>query len=270
MNKLRPLIQSSGFSLLELTLALMLTSTLSFLLVANYFSILRGVSLSANTMDTALKHQQLTYFFQQMLSSAGQYNIFDVRNKITDDNEQKLLLASPIVLPGSYGKKPKLGVKDAKNDTLAVNLMSDLGCNGRHFDYKKGEFFHLVNEVFVEANTLKCRSYDGRFLTGLKSLGARWSSVSLLNGVQQMQVYYLVKLGKTSRYLNASQLQHAHKVVAVKIKLILNNTDDVLASINSSLAVLVGEQNKQKGGVSFNHLQMLLPVSIGGANVLSQ
>lgn len=254
-----------GFSLLELSLVLLITSAGCLLLVTNYYALARSTSLNSSNLDAVLKQQQLTYFFRQMLSSAGQYNIYDSRNHQHDSKEQAVIVNNPIVLKNSFVKKPNLGVSDGLNDSLVINLMSDIGCNGRRFNYNDGEFFHIVNEVFVQGNVLKCRSYDGRFLTGQHELTSRWSSVSLLNGVQKMQVSYLVRSGPMSRYIDAKALNHQHSVAAVKLELRFSDTDAFLTKIKTSLIALVTDKSTEILTPKYSKMLLLIPISRRGS-----
>lgn len=256
----------SGFNLLELTLVLALTSIFSVLLLANYFALVRSSSLNKSDLDTALKQQQLTYFFRQMLSSAGQYNKYDSRLELNDDKEEALLVNHPIVLPNSFQTKPELGIADGESDAFVINLLSDIGCNGRKFNYQGGELFHLVNEIFVQDNVLKCRSYDGRFLTGLKKAKSRWTSVSLLNGVKAMQVSYLVRGGTKVQYIDASKLNHQHSIAAVKLELWFTETDALLNKLRSSLSIFDDEDEGANLNSRYRRMMLLLPLTVGDGN----
>lgn len=263
MNVFNSVVGRRGFNLLELALVLAITSAGSLFLFSNYYALVRSTSLNNGNLDVVLKQQQLTHFFRQMLSSAGQYNIYDSKNSKPENTERELIVKHPIVLPNSYKKKSNLGVSDGQSDSLVVNLMSDVGCNGRRFNYSNGEFFHIVNEVFVQDNVLKCRSYDGRFLTGRHESASRWSSVSLLNGVQEMQVSYLVQTGLTSQYIDANELTHQHFVAAVKLELWFSDVDALITKIKSSLTIFTANKSPESMSTKHQKMMLFIPLIMG-------
>lgn len=243
LSRIKVNVLSTGFSLLELVFVLALSSACSLFLASHYLFLLRATSLNTSELDAVLKQQQLTYFFRQMLAAAGQYNMYDDRNKSPTEEEQALLINHPVVLPMSFSRMPNLGVVDGPSDRLVLNLVSDVGCNGRRFHYRHGEQFHLVNEVFIQDNTLRCRSYDGRFLTGLTNTSSRVTSVSLLNGVQVMQVRYLIRLGTDSQYVDASELSQQDSIAAVRLELLIAHDSPLLNKVVASMSLLSDEEN---------------------------
>lgn len=261
LNGTKVRVFSTGFSLLELVFVLALSSACSLFLATHYLFLLRSTSLNTSELDSVLKQQQLTYFFRQMLATAGQYNIYDNRNKSPSKEEQALLINHPIVLPMSFPRMPNLGVNDGPSDRLVLSLISDVGCNGRRFHYSHGEQFHLVNEVFVQNNTLRCRSYDGRFLTGLSNISSRATSVSLLNGVQAMQVRYLVRLGADNQYVNATELSKQDSIAAVKLELLISHDVPLLKKVAASVSLMSGKESV--GQTERRKMLLFLPLKAG-------
>ena len=90
----------------------------------------------------------------------------------------------------------------------------------------------MVNQYYLSGNTLRCKSYDGRNLRGLKANGASNYSVALLEGVYDFQLQYAVKTiskqdpsASTVGWFNADQLQSqltdTRQLIAVSVELVI-------------------------------------------------
>lgn len=217
-----------GFSLIELLIAVLLSGICSLLLYRTFYQFTQQSLLISQNNERQVRSQQLAYWLEHVLARAGQYNFYDDRNKATllKSSEYDFVTKQPIALAGSYQQNLALGSTDGDSDTIVFNLLSSRGCNGQKFNYSEGELFHLVEEIYLEKGELRCRSYDGRYLVGITARRSIFRSVGLVRGIAQMQVKYLVRVHSHKRFVDASQLNSASSIEAIKLEIWLQDLND--------------------------------------------
>ncbi len=250
-----------GFSLIELMIVLLLTSVGMLVIHSNFLGLIKATLISNDKTDLQVKSQQVAYWFEQTLNKAGSYNRYDSRNKLSPSSgEAEFIIRHPFVLLGTLANNPELGVRDGDSDTIVMNTLADIGCNGQKFHYAADELFHVVNEIFVEFNELRCRSYDGRYLTGKHNIKGRWNSVSLAQGLSTMQVKYLVEDNLGTRYINAELLTNYSVVKAIKIELWLTGDKASLQSMSLDSSSLLEPDTKVASDYIQQRLLLVVPL----------
>jgi len=251
-----------GLSLIELLVVLALVSMSMQMIYASFFNLKKVLDTSGESLEMLIQSYQLTHWFKHVFNMAGSYNSYDARNLITNlQSEFQFIQNHPIVLPGDFIKVPNLGSMDAISDKIVINALAEIGCNGQRFHYQPNELFHVVNEIYVDKDELRCRSYDGRYLTGAYNAQSRTSSVSLIQGVNFIQAKYLVlQLDGKRQYVDAEKLQQTSRVLAVKLELWLKNDGKASSVINTYSSILSPSQEFSSSSI---HKRLILVVPIG-------
>lgn len=253
----------SGFNLIEVSIVLAITSFIV-LVLHNSFMSLSETGLNTKTrLELFVQQQKLSSWLQSGLKQLGQYDAFNTLNirPLNWQHEQTIILTTPIVLPLFYPKKPTLGSRDGKSDSLVFNLQSERGCNGERFSGLAYELRHVVNELYVENSELRCRSYNGRYLTGLESNVSRWRSVSILRDVQSLQVKYNVIQDGLSRWFDADELQSSSAIYGLRLELLLYQSDAKFQRFNNPLNVAFSNTSKPKVNQLYQHLLFTIKVN---------
>ncbi|MEM0909530.1 MAG: PilW family protein [Pseudomonadota bacterium] len=170
----------------------------------------------------------------------------DLNRDVDVTEEAAFLRANFIPLPGTYASRAELGSiegADANSDTLVIAMQGLRDCRGYKLGYDADEEFFVVNEYFLENNSLKCRGFDGRWLRGQKGPEGHngHASVTLMENVLDFQVMYGITRtdvantgGSPVRYIDASELAGALAsnayIVALKTAVIIKGDGDGFVS----------------------------------------
>lgn len=234
-----------GFTLVELlislTLGLIVTSALVQVYQSNTQLLVYNNALSNIQQDGRYVISAL----RQSLMSVGMYNEFSANldRSIDVDMEAIYIRAHPVVIEADYDIDPTIGsieAAEAASDTLVINIMGSTACTGSNFDFADNAEFHIVNEYFLEENSLRCRGHDGRYLRGLKANGANGQSVTLIENIHDFQVMYgisqptgTVETGMVTSWVTADRLVEfinpdtSIPVVALKIAILVKNDEEL-------------------------------------------
>lgn len=237
--------RAAGFTLVELMISLTLGLVLTGALVQVYQS---NNTLQAYNYALSNIQQDGRYIvsaMRQSLLPVGNYNEFSAALDRSLDTaiESQYIKRHPIAQPNDFMVLPALGALNGENqgpDRLVVNLMASETCNGSTLDFPVGTEFHVVNEYYLDGNSLRCKGHDGRYLRGFKGNGASGQSVTLLDNVYDMQVLYGISLptagietGFVTSWVTADRLagfvgaQGNLPVVAIKLAFLIKNDVDL-------------------------------------------
>ncbi len=261
--------RQQGFGLIELLITVLLSSICSLLLYSTFYNFSRQSLSIAQTNELQLKSQQLAYWLEHVLARAGQYNSYDNSNKAVSLklSEYTFISSQPIALPRSFPQNLALGSADGQSDRVVINLLSGRGCNGQKFNYSEDELFHVVEEIYIENGELRCRSYDGRYLVGIATRKSSFRSVGLVRGVERMQVKYLVRVNANRRFVDATQLNSASKVEAVKLELWLQAVDEQMLSHTNVYSSWLEPSKVITSKHRYQRLLLVVPLLSRRANV---
>lgn len=245
-----------GFTLVELlismTLGLIVTSALVRVYQSNNELLIYNNALSNIQQDGRYVISAL----RRSLMTVGLYNEFSANldRNVDVDMEAIYIRAHPVVLVADFDIEPDLGSIEAADDapdTLFVNIMASTSCSGSSFDFADGAEFHVVNEYFIEDDSLKCRGHDGRYLRGLKANGASGQSVTLLENIHDLQVLYGlsqptngVETGAVTSWVTADRLaafveaDSSIPVVALRLAVLVKNDDELALGQTRKLKLL--------------------------------
>lgn len=238
-------VSNRGFSLVELLISLTLGLIITSALVRVYQSNnkLQTYNYALSTIQEDGRY--LLAVMRRSLMEVGDYNEFssNLNRDVDVTIEQAYIKDNPIALENDFVGDPLVGSIDrgnANGDQLTVNIMGSTGCNGTNFDYNANEEFHVVNQYFLENNTLRCRGYDGRALRGLKAAAGAPQAVTILNNVHDFQVLYGitqpiggVETGYVTSWVTADRVAAFNRadgsksVVGVKLAVLIKNDDDI-------------------------------------------
>lgn len=262
---IRPLIRAqSGLTVIEVVITLLLTSICAQLIFKSTYGFTQQLFLVSEVNDLEIKSQQLAYWLRQSLGRAGQYNVFDNNNKLVTnrESEQSFITSYPVAFTGIFKHKVNLGSGDGATDKIVINYLAQKGCNGQKYFYDNDELFHVVDEIYLDNGELRCRSYDGRYLTGMGVNKSSYRSVGLIQGVERMQAKYLVRHDTVFSFVDANELDSEQLVRAVKVELWLK---DIAAK---PLQVSQTYQSWLTSGDSFNsayrYKRLLLVIPLSG------
>lgn len=246
----------SGFTLVELLVSMTLGLIITGALVQVYQSNNQLMSYNYALSNIQQDGRYLISALRQSLMPVGMYNEFSANldRNVDVDMEAIYIRSHPVVIVADYDVDPAIGSiegADAGPDTLVVNIMSSRSCTGSNFDFANGSEFHVLNEYYIEDNTLRCRGHDGRYLRGLKANGANGQSVTILENVYDFQVLYglsqptgAVETGMVTSWINASRLIDFVEatgqipIVALKIAVLVKNDEELALGQTKSLKML--------------------------------
>lgn len=236
---------SGGFSLLELLIALTIGSVISSLVI-HVYNANHQLFLANKALENVFYNgQYIMPLLHTSISDAGNTNVYSVNlnTQVDTNQEAKFIATNPIATESSFSSYPLISSQegDAEPDQITINTITDKSCTGTNFDFSDGELFHVVNQYYLDGTTLRCKSFDGRFLRGLKlDIGSNYS-VSLLENVYDLQIQYLVKQGNVGDdsesfiWINADQLSANlitnRELVAVNIAILIG--EPVLTKLQS-------------------------------------
>jgi type IV pilus assembly protein PilW len=245
-----------GFTIVELLISVTLGLIITSALVRVYQS-----NTKLQTYNYALSNIQqdgryIISALRQSLLPVGMYNEFSANLETSVDTgiEAVYIRQHPVALEADFDADPTIGSSEGTGsnpDTLVVNLMGEDTCTGSNLDFVEGSEFHVVNEYYLEDNTLRCRGHDGRYLRGLKNNGSAGQSVALLENVHNFQVHYGitqptagVETGFVTSWVTADRLaafvsaNGQLPVVAVKVAVLIRNDDDIFVDNVRELKLL--------------------------------
>ena len=236
-----------GFTLVEMMVSLVLGIIISGAIV----QVLVSNQVTANLNQSMASAQEAGRFIIQRLRSdvlwAGHHDRFDpALNRDVDIIAEEVFVQGRAVnIAGDFNQRPGLGSiqgADGAPDTLVVSRSGSRDCRGFPLGYNGDEFFHVVNEYFIQNERLMCRGFDGRFLRGLKAAVGHdnHNAFPLLDGVVDFQVQYGVafpqlapaeQASRPLQYVTADALPivrgNQGHVVAVKIALLVRGDGNV-------------------------------------------
>ena len=236
---------AKGYSLVELMISLALGLVIS----ASIIQVMVGNS-GTERLNRALASSQengryIVARLRQDLLMAGMYDALSVNlDRSVDITEEELFVRSnPIILPGDFASRAALGSTqgaDGAADKLVISLQHTSDCRGYSLGYLPNQEFYVVNEYFLDGDTLKCRGFDGRVLRGQRAAVGHnnHAAYTIADDVQQLQISYGITASNSAipeRFIDAGQLAAARlsgsSVVAVRIALVVKG--DTELSLNS-------------------------------------
>ncbi|GAA0353058.1 hypothetical protein GCM10009092_16730 [Bowmanella denitrificans] len=239
-------MRQRGFSLVELMITLVL-----------------GLLISGAIVQVMVSNQVTERLNRAMASAqeGGRFIIGRMRNDLlmaglydsTSPNlsrivdivdEAAFLQNRPVILPGDFINRPALGATQGANgapDTLVVAFQGLRDCRGYKLGYADPEEFFVVNEYFLDGDSLKCRGFDGRVLRGQRNAVGNNADAafSLLDQVQSFQVLYGIADHQVSNdfsarpvtYVTADQLPALRAanaaIVAIRIAVLVQGDGEV-------------------------------------------
>ena len=211
----------SGFSLVELMIALLLSTLLMHSLLTGYFHFIQLQHSTKQHLEIMVNRQQAISWIIAILNQAGQHNVLDSNNRLEQGrlDEAAFIHSTPLVFTSVFAADPDLTSREGRSDSLVINTMAKVGCNGQRFNYQNQELFHAVNELFVANGELRCRSYDGRYLMARKPQSERPFSVSILKDVASLNLEYLVRHPHSFQWQNRNDIDEHSEVSAVRLEL---------------------------------------------------
>lgn len=225
---------NSGFSLIELLVVLTISAVLLTLITRIYDANHRLFLTNKALTELAQEGQYIIPFLNSNISSAGYSNDYlpELNRLIDTDLESEFITKNPVVSGESFSAFPliKSVEGEQKSDQIVINTIAAKTCTGTNFDFNDGELFHAVNHYYIDGTTLRCKSYDGRYLRGVKLTTTSNYSVSLLENVQDMQIQYGVQFKGISvdesdqlSWVNADVLANINKTATADVKLVAVN-----------------------------------------------
>lgn len=239
--------QNRGFSLVEimvtLTIGTFITAAIIQIVISN--KVTEGLNQAIASAQESGRYIMLR--LRDDLLTAGRYDSLDP-NLVTNvdiADEAAFVQNRPIILAGDFANRLDLGSTQGANgadDVLVIAKQGARDCRGYKLGYPDNVEFFVVNEYFVENNTLKCRGFDGRVLRGQQiAVGNNNdASFTLLDDVLSFQVLYGISAGAATgnitgqpvSYITAQQLvaqrTDAANVVAIRIAILLEGQGSVV------------------------------------------
>lgn len=246
-------ITARGFSLVELMVAMTLGAIVSVTII----QIMVGNSVTQQ-LNRALASSQengrfIIHRLRQDVLHTGLYNELSGKlDRSVDIAEEAIFVRQhPIIMLSTFASWSALGIIDrdsSGSDELVITRQNIRDCRGYRLGYSVDTEFPVVNQYYVEDETLRCRGFDLRVLRGLKVATGhnRHNSIALLQGVVSFQVLYGLgdaNTGQVTRYVTASELSDPMRVVVLRMAVLLrspetinvNNTHDFIILDNSAI-----------------------------------
>ncbi len=168
----------------------------------------------------------------------------DLNRSVDIVDEAAFVQNRPVILPGDLDNNLALGsIQGAvgTSDTLVVGLQARRDCRGYKLGYLDNEEFYVINQYYVEDNSLKCRGFDGRVLRGQRAAVGNNGDAgfTLLDDVESFQVLYGISAiagsgdntGRPVNYVTADQIDAARsqggQVVAIRLAILLEGEGEV-------------------------------------------
>ncbi|MBD1388887.1 PilW family protein [Neiella sp. HB171785] len=252
----------AGLSMVELIIAMLL----GLMLLMGAMSVLSNNNANLQLNEGLASVQENGRFaltrLTQTIRLAGSYNPQDPALNLTGvdpTTEQADLAENAVVFPGVYASGLAVGSVNGASgasDTLVVGLQAEADCRLNTHGYgttvvaggSVAQQFHVINEYYLEDDSLKCRGYEGRVLRGEKASSANTSAVTLVENVEDFQVLYGVAeadgnnvfSGQPSSYMTADRaataVTNGGRVVAVQFALLIYS-DEPISSTSGSRSV---------------------------------
>lgn len=246
-----------GFSLVEimitLTIGTFITAAIIQIIVSN--QVTEGLNRAIASAQESGRYIMLR--MRDDLLTAGRYDNLDP-NLVTNVDvvdEAAFIQNRPVILAGDFVNRQELGSTqglNGANDVLVIAKQGARDCRGYKLGYATNVEFFVVNEYFVENNTLKCRGFDGRVLRGQQNAVGTNSNAAftLLDDVLSFQVLYGISAGAGNgnitgqpvSYITAQQLvaqrTNAANVVAIRIAILLEGQGDVVVEPTPTFKLL--------------------------------
>ncbi|WP_010181743.1 PilW family protein [Glaciecola sp. HTCC2999] len=245
-------MKQAGFSLVEVMLSLALGAILSVTVIQVMVS-----QTVTNKRNRALASVQENGRFaiiklQQDILQTGRYDqLSPSLQRAKDTAEEAIFLQhSAVVLPATFSRREALGSMqgvNGANDTLVISKVAQTDCRGYHLGYSHDQEFPVVNEYFIQDHKLKCRGFDLRVLRGqqLATGHNNHNAFTILDNVEAFHVVYGVAnhtAGSTQttsiQYVTADNLTEPHKVVAIRIGLLIRSDNPINVDNAQGFAVL--------------------------------
>lgn len=232
-----------GFSLIELIIALTISSILLILVVSVYDANHRLYLANKTLSEVFYDGQFIVPLLNSSMDSVGYNNVYvtELNDQIDINSEAEFISKNPIATTSTFNSFPLIKSIEGndKPDQIVLNTLGEKTCTGTNFDFNDGELFHVVNQYYLDGTTLRCKSYDGRYLRGLKSNTTSNYSVSLLENVQDMQIQYAIKL----TCLGVNELQTFSWINADELSNIANLTSDEFDLVAVNIVILLGSNS---------------------------
>lgn len=229
-----------GFNLIELLIALAISSLIVTLLHGTYSSVIKSKLISQKNLDINIQSNNVSFWFSQVFSKLGQYNFYGVLNLPADAKlyEQTLIQQNPILFQSNDLTGLSLISQDGtKSDKLVVMYQGNKGCNGQGFSYDKHQLWLVIDEIYIQEENLRCKSHDARYLLGLSGEPYTSRSVSLMQGISGLQIKYLSLHNSSYSWLDAANTQQHHTIKAIRVTLTPNSTYNQSNSIVVTLPI---------------------------------
>lgn len=239
-------VNQKGFSIVEV----MVTLAIGLILTAGVIQIVISSQVTEGLNRAVAAAQEngryIMVRLREDLLATGRYDSLDPDLDTSVDivDEAAFIQNRPIILAGDFTNRETLGSTQGvsgANDILVIAKQAERDCRGYKLGYANGVEFFVVNEYFVEDNTLKCRGFDGRVLRGQKvAVGNNGDAAfTILDDVLNFQVLYGVSAtsgngtvtGLPVRYVTADELAAQRNaganVVALRIAVVVEGDGDV-------------------------------------------
>lgn len=243
---MRRLRAQQGFTLVEM----MITLLLGLIISGAVIQVMVSNSVTEKLNRAVASAQESGRFIISRMRAdllmVGRYDTLSERlNQDVDVVAEAAFVTNhPVPVAGDFAAKAALGAKQGAsgaNDTLVVALQAERDCRGYKLGYAENEEFFVVNEYFVEGQTLKCRGFDGRVLQGLKAADGNNADAAftLVDDVHSFQVLYGVtnntltnNSARPTRFIRANELAaefaRGGQVVAIRLALLIEGDGDVI------------------------------------------
>jgi type IV pilus assembly protein PilW len=236
----------AGFTLVELMISLALGLVISASVIQVMISNNATERLNRGLASVQENGRFIVSRLRNELLMAGRYDMLSpaLNQDIDLVSEAYFVTNSPVPAPGDFAGNAAIGAiegVDGASDTLVVAMQGAQDCRGVTHGYVDDQEFFVVNQYFLDANSLKCRGFDGRVLQGLKVAVDNDAdrAYTLLDDVHSFQVQYGISADFSSsdnsarpvQFITADALDAAKasgaQVVAIRIALLLKADADI-------------------------------------------
>ena len=214
--------QVKGFNLIEVLIALAISSLVVTLLLETFSSAIKSKLKSQQKLEHNIQSNNVSFWFTQVFSKLGQYNFYGV-NSVSNSTklyEQALVQQNPILFhTNNVTGLDLISLEATKSDKLVVLYQASKGCNGQDFGYDPNHLWLVIDEIFIQHGNLRCKSHDARYLLGLSNQPYSSRSVSLMQGIRHLQIKYLSLHNNFYAWLDAAKIQQHHDIKAARVTL---------------------------------------------------
>lgn len=247
-----------GFTLIELMISLTLGIILSSAVVQVMISNNSTERLNRSLASIQENGRFIISRLRNDLIMGGLYDTMSISTTVATDTiaEAGFVNNNPVPVKGNFPSPMELkGAKEGgknllgkeQSDILMIVLQADTDCTGAA--HISGGQYIVVNEYFLQSNSLKCRGFDGRKLLS-SEYSANTTAYTLLDNVESFQVLYGVtdnivstdNSGRPIKFITAAKLPAEKNagavVVAIRIALLLKGDSDLTISSGPTLRIL--------------------------------